>query len=134
MTTQPSRQAANAWIFKAKSDLDSARLLITGNERHLDTGSYHCQQAAEKSLKAWLTLHEIPFQKTHDLELLLDLCVREQPAIEHLRTAAEELSPLALEYRYPGDIFEPPLEEARRMLSLAEDVYSLVSSQFSDPS
>jgi HEPN domain-containing protein len=28
---------------------------------------FHCQQAAAKAIKAFLTLHQIHFQKTHDL-------------------------------------------------------------------
>ena len=41
-----------AWLAKAASDIGAAHSLILGAERHLDAGVYHCQQAAEKSLKA----------------------------------------------------------------------------------
>ena len=34
---------------------------------------FHLQQAAEKLLKALLTAHEIPFGRTHNLRVLLDL-------------------------------------------------------------
>ena len=33
---------------KVNLDLSTARILIQGNQPHFDTGSYHCQQAAEK--------------------------------------------------------------------------------------
>ena len=39
----------------------------------LDTAIYHCQQAAEKSLKGWLTFHDLRFEKTHDLRMLATL-------------------------------------------------------------
>jgi len=32
--------------------------------------AFHAQQAAEKSLKAFLYWHEVPFRKTHELEEL----------------------------------------------------------------
>jgi len=38
-----------AWLANADSDLATARLHIEGNQPHLDTGSYHCQQAAENT-------------------------------------------------------------------------------------
>ena len=41
-----SVELAREWLAKAHSDLATARLLIDGQEKHFDTGSYHCQQAA----------------------------------------------------------------------------------------
>ena len=37
---------------------------------------FHCQQAAEKSLKAYLTWRDEPFEKTHSLVALVGLCLR----------------------------------------------------------
>lgn len=37
-----SLELAKIWLAKAQSDLATARLLIKGKERYLDTGSYHC--------------------------------------------------------------------------------------------
>ena len=43
------------WLHKADHDLRSAVLLMSGDEEPLlDTAVYHCQQAAEKVLKAYL--------------------------------------------------------------------------------
>ncbi|MBF0282593.1 MAG: HEPN domain-containing protein, partial [Zetaproteobacteria bacterium] len=41
------------WLLKANSDLNSAKALLSLDLR--DTGVYHCQQAAEKALKAYLS-------------------------------------------------------------------------------
>lgn len=43
---------------------------------------------------------------------------------------AIELSPLATEFRYPGDIFEPTHEEAVRALNLAEEITSWIKREF----
>ena len=53
-----------AWLAKADDDLRAARLLILEENALHAAGVYHCQQAAEKAIKAWLTCHDILFPKT----------------------------------------------------------------------
>lgn len=124
-----SSELAQLWIVKARSDLATARLLVTGGEKHFDTGTYHCQQSAEKALKAWLTTQEIVFPKTHSLEDLLALCVPSTPAFAGFQTHAEELSPLATAYRYPGDASEPDSALANRALALAGEICRFCEQQ-----
>ena len=115
---------AQAWLKKASSDLAAASILIHGEQKHLDVGSYHCQQAAQKAIKAYLTARETLFPKTHSLEQLLDLCASPADTFEQLRGHAKRLTPLAHEFRYPGDVVEPTPEEANQALALAEEVYT----------
>ncbi len=42
-----------AWLTKANNDLRSAQRLIEIEPMILDTACFHCQQAVEKSLKAF---------------------------------------------------------------------------------
>jgi len=42
--------SALEWLAKAKRDLEAARRMIDCSDPLLDTGTYHCQQAAEKDL------------------------------------------------------------------------------------
>ena len=56
------------WLGKAAEDLASAHVLIGSS--HFSGALFFCQQAAEKSLKAFLTWHERTFRRTHDLEEL----------------------------------------------------------------
>ena len=126
-----SHRLAAVWLAKARSDLATARLLIVGGEPHLDTGSYHCQQAAEKALKCWLTAAELPFVKTHSLEIPVRLAMPSAPGIGRFFDHAAELSPLATEFRYPGDSFEPTHEEAVRALSLADEIVAWIDAKFS---
>lgn len=53
-------RAVQQWLIKARNDLRSAQRLLTAKPPLLDTAAYHCQQAAEKALKGYLTLHEAP--------------------------------------------------------------------------
>ena len=48
------REWVRSWLTKAHSDLRSACALMALAEPATDTAIYHCQQAAEKSLKGYL--------------------------------------------------------------------------------
>lgn len=120
---------AQAWLKKASSDLSAARILIEGDQKHFDIGSYHCQQAAEKALKGYLTAREILFPKTHSLEQLLDLATPSAGGFEQLRGHAKKLTPLVHEFRYPGDVSEPTSQEAEHALALAEEIYQFCEQQ-----
>ena len=108
------------WLMKGLRDLKSARQLMRGDEPLLDTAVYHCQQAAEKAIKAYLTYRNIPFEKTHNLVALLSLCLPLEPEFGVWKRMAEVLTPYATEFRYPGDVLEPSWAEAQEALLLAE--------------
>ena len=129
MASPESLELAQAWLAKAGSDLETAILLITGDQKHLDTGSYHCQQAAEKELKGWLTAKEIVFPKTHSLEEILALCIPSNPGFAGFREHCEQLTPLVHEFRYPSQLAEPDPPRAASVLQLAGEVYSFCKQQ-----
>lgn len=114
------------WLRKAESDLDSARVLL---ERGLaDTGVYHCQQAAEKALKAYLAWRETPLVKVHDLTALVKQCVPLDASFDSLMELAELLTPYATAFRYPGDLLIPDPVDAQEALQSAEQVLAFVLS------
>lgn len=101
------------WLIKADHDLGSARRLLAGDEPFLDTAVYHCQQAAEKGLKAYLTLKDTSFQKVHDLSVLIEQCMELDRTFAQISDISEILSPYATAFRYPGDVLEPdPVTQA----------------------
>jgi HEPN domain-containing protein len=55
----------------ARRDLRAAELLRDQPEVGDGIVGFHAQQAAEKALKAWLTILGIDFPRTHDLSLLI---------------------------------------------------------------
>jgi HEPN domain-containing protein len=114
------------WLIKAEHDLGSARRLLTGDPPYLDTAVYHCQQAAEKALKAYLTLKDTPFQKVHDLSVLIDQCIELDNSFEQISSISEILNPYATVFRYPGDVLEPELSDAEEALRLANMVLDFV--------
>lgn len=120
---------ARAWLRRAWSDLRAAALLIEAAEPRLDAALFHCQQAVEKSWKAFLFWHDTPFRTTHDLRELGEACLAIDHSLVTLVEAASELTPLAWLYRYPGELEEPTAEEGREALDLARRVYAAVTER-----
>jgi HEPN domain-containing protein len=87
---------------------------------------FHAQQGAEKSLKGFLTWHQVPFRKTHDLRELFAACKNIDASLHELGEKAEELTPFAWVFRYPGETESPSLEEARAAEALGQEVYEAI--------
>ncbi|MBP8283406.1 MAG: HEPN domain-containing protein [Chromatiaceae bacterium] len=119
-------QAVLQWLIKARNDLRSAQRLFTANPPLLDTAAYHCQQAAEKALKGYLTLHESPFRKNHLLAPLLAECEAYDSGFGALAEAGEALTPFATTFRYSGDVLEPEQADVAEAIQLAAAVFSFV--------
>ena len=122
----PVPEEVRSWLSKASSDLLSARILVEQSPLVLGPAAFHCQQAAEKTLKAFLVSRSVPFDRVHSLVYLVDLCEAKEPRFSSTREAAENLSPYAVEIRYPGDVPEISRDEARQALAAAEAVMDLV--------
>jgi HEPN domain-containing protein len=116
-----------AWLGKAREDLQSARSLLQSDL--VAPALFHCQQAVEKSFKAFLTSRGIVFRKTHDLEEVGSACVALEPTLAALVRAAEPLTAYAWKFRYPGDPNVPDVAEAAQALSTAETVYQEIVSR-----
>lgn len=91
---------------------------------------YHCQQAAEKSLKGYLAFRDRPLERTHDLERLLEIAMRLDSRFSALEAHAEALNPYASAFRYPQSpgILFPPMDEVTKALEYAQAAYDFVLS------
>lgn len=115
-------QESRAWMRKAAVDLRAARALL--NAGIPGPALFHCQQAAEKSLKAFLTWHKVIFRRVHDLEETGALCVSIDPALAPVVKRAEPLTAFAWKLRYPGDLSDPEMSEAEDGLEIARQVFN----------
>lgn len=120
------RALVRNWLKKARRDLLSAKRLARGNDPYLDTAIYHCQQCVEKSVKGWLVYHDQSFEKTHDLRLLVTLASEIEPKFIEWFDVAEQVSPYATAYRYPGEILEPTQDEFQQTLNSAGKFYDFI--------
>lgn len=110
------------WVDKAEHDLRAAEHLLQFQEGGLtDIVCFHCQQCAEKYLKALLVALGVRFPKTHDLRLLLDL-MPENVLLDLQRTRVVPLNRYVIEGRYPGDWEPITAEEAQEALAMAQEV------------
>ena len=92
------------WIDKAEGDWNAARQLFrVRKDPSYDSVCYHCQQSAEKYLKARLEEASIAFIKTHDLNKLLVLALSVEPTWVLLNPYLQSLNNYAISFRYPGN-------------------------------
>jgi len=118
-----------AWLTKAGKDLATAEYELRADPPFTDDIVFHAQQAAEKSLKGFLSWHRIPFRKTHNLVELGEACCRIDQSLESLLRRAAPLTEYAWKFRYPGDPEEASAEEAAEALARAREVFDLVQGR-----
>ena len=120
------------WLDYAKGDLATAEDLLRLPTPHARSVVFHCQQAAERALKASLTWHDRPFGKIHSLEELGESCAGVAPSLGQVVDRAVPLSKYASRFRYPGAPYAPKLQEAERALELAREVMRAVLTRLPD--
>ncbi len=126
------RELVGAWLTKASHDLRAAERLVPddddeGYEPLFSTAAFHLQQAAEKTLKAYLASRSVRFANIHDLSRLLALAGATEAGFNHLADAAETLAPFAVEIRYPGDWDDLTRDEYAEVKRAAEKIVELVT-------
>jgi HEPN domain-containing protein len=114
------------WIEKADADLEVARRMAAetvDNLRIREIVGFHCQQAAEKYLKALLTWRQIEFPKTHDIKTLLQLA---GDPVAGLLGSAKWLTPFGVGVRYPGDTAEMLPGDEGKAIEIASQVKQVI--------
>ncbi len=96
------KRATREWIEKAEEDLRAAELVIGSKPPLHDIVCFHCQQSAEKYLKALLEELNIYVGKTHDLEKLLHELLAHHSSLGRLRRGLKFLTRFSVDPRYPG--------------------------------
>ena len=105
-------EVTDEWVTRADNDFYSADLLLhSGDVPFTDTACFHCQQCAEKYLKAFLTEHLIRFERTHALMDLLALCLPFDQDFGNISNDLSSLEGYAVAIRYPGAIVSVELAE-----------------------
>ena len=115
------------WLAKADEDLRAAeKLLLNNPEDVLLSIGFHCQQATEKYLKAFLTYHKVIFLFTHDLETLCQECSLIDKDFSHF--GFKDLTDFAVVFRY-NEIEETNLKEIKEYLEIARSVKHFVRNK-----
>ncbi|VVB97052.1 HEPN domain protein [uncultured archaeon] len=108
------REIVREWIKKGESDFVAAKTLSLQKGLENQTG-FHCQQAIEKWLKAFLIEKGEEIRKIHDLMALVIDCEKYDPDFHEIEPLVDGISDFAVEFRYPGENATP--EEAKDALN-----------------
>src|SRR5437899_1778094 len=96
------KKTTREWVKKAEGDLALARKGRESETPVHDGVCFHCQQCAEKYLKALMEELSIHIPKTHDLEKLQAILAPHHADLRSLRRGLLFLSDFAVDIRYPG--------------------------------
>lgn len=110
------------WIRKARQDLRGARILFeaTGAD---DLVAFHCQQAVEKYLKAYLIQSTGILHSGHFLMGLLKKCYQIDNRFRRFINHVTYLNTYYIETRYPSvDALEVDREDAKQCLDYAAEI------------
>jgi len=96
----------NEWVNKAQQDYLVAIHLSSQENASLwyDTICFHCQQAVEKYLKAFLKMNNQIIPKIHDLVALMNLCKQFDNEIESMLLQLAHLNQYSVTFRYPDGV------------------------------
>ena len=117
----------NEWIEYAQRDFQSAEYLTSMLPEPLEIICFHCQQAAEKVLKAYLISISIRTPKTHDLDELLELC-KGNNRITNLRALTIPLNDYSVVVRYPA-VQSATIEDKEQALIAARKILAIVKKE-----
>ena len=113
------------WIEKAEHDVRTAEAAVDLSRPITDTAAFHCQQAVEKMLKAYLFWRDRDFEKIHDLRALTLECAGFDGAFRELLDRVGPLSGYAVRFRYPGPN-DPTVDEVHAALAVVREVREFV--------
>jgi HEPN domain-containing protein len=111
-----------AWVRKAEEDRRAIVHLQSCRPRVHPVICFHCQQVAEKYLKALVHERGLPVPRTHDCGALIDLLLPTDPELRRLWRAADGLSRFAVGPRYPFPTAVPNASASRTAWNAAERI------------
>ena len=121
------------WIIKGDHDLGTAKITYLHNPEYLDTVTFHCQQAVEKYLKAYLIFQSTTFRYSHDLIYLLDMITQKDSDFNNLYDTVSELQGFAIEIRYPNETIFLSNDIVEKAMIIAKNVRELVIIKINIP-
>ncbi len=117
------------WLVIARQDLKSIKKNLADDDDTLHAAAYQAQQAAEKSLKAFLAFHNSSIPKTHDLEHIVKCCKNIDFSFVQLEQYAERLSIYSTSTRYPDHRIEVTRPDALLAQKMALFIFEFVTAR-----
>ena len=117
------------WITKGDHDLGTAKITYLHIPEYLDTVTFHCQQAVEKYLKAYLIFQSTTYRFSHDLIYLLDLITQKDSDFKGYYDIVSELQGYAIEIRYPNETIYLTNEKVENAMVIAKNIREFISKK-----
>lgn len=118
------------WFKKAEEDIYTAKLLLKETDSPVCIICFHSQQAAEKYLKAYLVVRNIDFPKTHDLKILINICLTFNQKFSEIEKISSRLSEFGTYPRYPDAFDDIVLSHAQQAFENAIIIKEFVLKYF----
>jgi len=126
------RKQAEDWITLADKDLYAAEIMSNEDFSLTNIVAFHCQQAIEKYLKAFLIENNVPLIRTHDL-------VRLNGMIKDIRDLGIDEEKLIVinevysDSRYPGELGLMPDgtlsdSQAKKFIEYAKEIKVIINN------
>jgi len=125
--TPALRDYIESWLEKADNDLATAQRLLDIKPMILDNACFHCQQAIEKYLKAYLNYNGKETERTHNIIFLLSQAADFDAVFATID--AMNINAYAVQARYPDFTIIPDEDEAKAYYQLALHIKSQVAER-----
>ena len=122
-------QSHELWLKIVQEDLKAAEGLLA--IELFSAVTFHCQQAAEKSLKGYLAFKNQPIIKTHDLIKLVELCMKIDVDFRSIYEEAKLLNPFSTKFRYPTEYDIPDFVDAESAIKQTQKIVRFVIKKIS---
>ena len=115
------------WGLKANEDLLVVNKLTEFKFIATSSVCFHCQQAVEKFLKAFLISRGVDIKRTHNIEFLLAECSDFDSDFSEIDP--KNLSDFGVDVRYPGDMYTPSIKETIEHKEIAFRIKNIVEKK-----
>ena len=117
------------WLDRAAEDLMASERLLS-DDMGLNPSAFHCQQAIEKALKAYILLRTGRLLDGHNLTFLCRQAAKEDKSFRQWLDESADLNRWYIESRYPSDLpFQITDKQARRAVAMAQEMYLFICGQ-----
>jgi HEPN domain-containing protein len=113
---------------KAENDLILAKHITTMVNIDIANACYHCQQCAEKALKAFLVYNNVKYRMIHDLDDLCFDCKNIDPDFKQISVNCNILNDYITHSRYPSSYVFVEIE-MYESIKLAEEILDFVKAK-----
>ncbi len=131
------KKQVHDWILLADQDLKVSEILVKDEDSLTNIAVFHCQQAIEKYLKAYLIEQNIPLIKTHDL-IKLNGMIKEIKDLGIDKNKLILINEVYIESRYPGEELGllpdgiPSNEEVEKIIEYAKEIKTIILDELKD--